>query len=158
MKKWLLYAFALVVVAALGYMPFSGSDVADLQPVELIYVKTVENGIEVRTDTGDLGRGEILGQAFADLKATAVGEVFLDTADFLLIHQNDEALLQELTGILRPACNVCVIKEEIDMKAAAAYLRTGKTNVTLQQIRTGQGSAPLLILEEGRMYLAWEEG
>ena len=158
MKKWLFYVGAVVLVAALGYMPFHGSDVAALQPVELIRVDYDAGIIKVQTDTGDMGKGETVEAAFADLKSTTAGEVFLDTADFLLLGTDAMPLLQELTQILRPACRVCIVQGEVDLKAAAEYLRTRQENVTLQQYRTGKGNIPRLIMDKERMRLVWEEG
>ncbi len=158
MKKWLFYVAAVVLVAALGYMPFSGSDVAVLQPVELIFVDHKDGAVTVQTDTGDMGKGKTLEQAFADLKSTTAGEVFLDTADFLLIGTNGTILLQELTQILRPACKVCIVQEQVDLKEAAEFLRIQSENVTLQQYRTGKGSIPHLIMDEERLRLVCKEG
>ena len=158
MKKWLFYVGAVVLVAALGYMPFHGSDVAALQPVELIRVDYDAGIIKVQTDTGDMGKGETVAAAFADLKSTTAGEVFLDTADFLLLHPNALPFLQELTQILRPACKVCFVQEQVDLEKAAEYLRVKRENVTLQEYRTGKGSVPHLIVDEERLRLVSEEG
>ena len=158
MRKWLFCAAAVVLAAALGYMPFSGSDVAILQPVELIRVDRIDDIVTVQTDTGDMGKGESAQYAFIDLKKTTAGEVFLDTADFLLLGTDAMPLLQELTQILRPACRVCIVQGEVDLKAAAESLRTRQENVTLQQYRTGKGNIPRLIMDKERMRLVWEEG
>ena len=80
MKYWAWYIGAVVLVAALGWMPFLGTDVARLRPVELISVSREEAQVLVETDTGDSGRGRTLELALEDLHDSTPGEIFLETA------------------------------------------------------------------------------
>lgn len=153
MKHWLWYALAIAVLAALGFAPFQGTDVAKLSPVELIRVSEDAGFIRVETDGGDLGVGADPDSAFADLKRKAAGEVFLETAEYLLI---DPALTDQMSAFgayLRPACAVCMEFGEADMETAAKFLSIHKPEVTLQDIRAGENALPALITWEGRMQL-----
>lgn len=157
MKRWLFCAAAMVLAAALGLTPFAGSDVATLQPVELIWVGVSGDALVVRTDTGDSGRGNTVEQAFANLKQTTPGEVFLDTVDYLLLQPSALKFLPALTDILRPACNVCLVEQEVDLEKAAGYLRVHSENYTLQNYRTGKGNIPYLKADEERLKLVSKE-
>ena len=157
MKRWLVCAALIFLVAASGYMPFSGSDVGTLQPVELISLSVSEDLITVKTDTGDMGQGSDIDSAFSDLKRTAAGKVFLETADYLLIDQKGLLYLPRLTAILRPACKVCVTNDDVDLKKAAEYLRIQADNFTLQNYRAGERSIPYLAVHEERMYIVSKE-
>lgn len=153
MKRWLWYAAALVLVAALGGMPFSGTDVAKLQPVELIRVSRSFGQVLIETDTGDSGIGADLEEALEDMKETATADIFLDTAEHLLVSQNAVDLLPKLAEYLRPACGVCLEQGAPELEQAAAYLAAHEPEVTLKDFRAGERNIPVLITEEGRMHL-----
>lgn len=158
MKKWLFYALAVALVAITGYMPFSGSDVAKLQPVELIRVGYTDDRLTVQTDTGDFGYGQTVAQALGKLKETTAGEVFLDTADFVLVDSGAEHCLDQLTGFLRPACKVCLVDADMKLSAAAEFLRIHSRDFTLQDYRAGKKNIPYLGVEEERFYFVSKEG
>lgn len=153
MKRWAWYFAALLCVAALNWMPFHGTDVAELQPVALLRVSLYNGQVLVQTDTGDTGIAGTSQAAFEDLKQSTAGNVFLDTVDHLILSAEAVALLPELTEYLRPACNLCVEQGTTDLKAAVAYLNAHQPGVTLQAHRAGEENLPVLVTQEGRMHL-----
>lgn len=151
MKRMLFCTAALAVAAALGWMPFHGTDVAKLEPVEVVYVTLDGREVVIETDTAASGRGADIEAAFTNMKETAAGEVFLETADHLILSRNAEKLLPELSGYLRPACSVCIGDGEIDLKQAAAYLSVHEPVLTMTDWRAGSGALPVLTYGEGEM-------
>ena len=85
MKKGLYLAALLAAVGILSRLPHPARDIADLKPVRAVYLYIDGRGISIETDTGDSGSGRDLGEAADDLRAKADGEIFLDTAQFLLL-------------------------------------------------------------------------
>lgn len=150
MKRWIVYAAA--AVAALMITPGKITDVGKLQPVELLYVYQDAGRICVETDTGDLGRGIDLDAAMEDLKATTAGEVFLDTADFLILTKQTVSLLPELAQMLRPATEICVGRNA-DTKTAAQFLAAHNPKVTLKDWAAEGAHLPNLIKTEERYHL-----
>ena len=155
MKIWVWCALAGVAVAALGLLPFVRSDVAKLRPIEVVAVSVDDGKIEVDTDTDADGEGKTLEAAFEDMKKTTAGDVFLDTADFLLLEPGCETLLPELTEYLRPGCQVCLCIGDLDMDKAAAFLRSHEPGVTLQDYRADGTVLPTLVANEGEMKLVY---
>lgn len=102
------------------------------------------------TETGDLGEGEDLNAAMQDLEESAVGKVFLETAEYLLVTDGARGLLPELTSIMRPGCAVCVAPEQVNLEEAAAYLNIHRPEVTLNDYRANRTDLPHLKEEEGR--------
>lgn len=152
MKRMLL--FGMVFLAAV-LLPFSGTDVAKLQPVEVIRISKSEGEIRVETDTGGGGKGTDLASAFADLKETTAGEVFLETAEHLLISSNAQDLLPTLAEYLRPSCNIYIESGAADLAQTAKYLAAHESGVTLSDYRAGIRALPVLQTEEGRMQLVY---
>ena len=150
MKKWILLA---LLAGLLMFSPFTSADVTKLKPVEVIRLSGTTRGIRVETDTGESGEGTDLRQAFEDLKQTASGEIFLETADRLLVTPQTVELLPELTYFLRPGCNICVEIGNSELSDVGAFLRIHEPGVTLQDHIAGEAALPVLCVEDGRMYL-----
>ena len=153
MKKWPWYLGALVLIGVLGWEPFQGTDVARLQPVEVVCVTVEGNTVTVWTDTGDLGQGADPQAAFEDLKQTTAGQVFLETADFILVNEEAAELLPLLGEYLRPACGVCLVADAVDMEKVGDFLDVHSPDVTLQDCRAGEQTLPRLTVNEERMEL-----
>lgn len=153
MRRWVIILAVFLLAAAFNLLPFAGSDVASLQPVELLFVSVEEGEILVRADTGSFGTGQTVGAAFADMKERAASEIFLDTAEHLLITPPARYLLEDVSEYLRPACTVCIAQADTDLSEAAAYLGVHKPTLCLLDCRAGNTQIPTLISREGGMYL-----
>lgn len=153
MKRWLWYAVVVAAVAFLGGKNPTGSDVGDLQPVQVVRFYGDAGQVVIETDTGAFGKGETLKSALENMKATTASEVFLDTADYLLISKECEGLLPFLTSYLRPSCAVCVTDGAPIMEEVGAYLEIHVPKVTLMRYRAGNQALPVLKTREGRMEL-----
>lgn len=153
MKRWRAYLLAALAAVAVSWGPFSGSDVAKLEPVEALCVSREADMVILRTDTHNEGRGADLPGALADMKKTASAEIFMETADYLILTPDCAELLPQITGLLRPATRVCFSDSRVDLEEAADFFSVHEPNCTLQDIRMGMGQIPLLKAEEGRMEL-----
>lgn len=152
MKRAVLFAAALAVVLLLRESD-ERTDVAELEPIEVVRFSQVGDQVCVETDTRNIGLGNHVWDAVADLKKTTAGEVFLDTADYLLIDPKAEQHLSQLKDILRPGCMICMESGVADMEKVASFLRIHKPNLTLLEYVAGVKTMPVLISEEGRMEL-----
>ncbi len=146
MKYWIGILLAVLMLLS----PFRGNDVGKLRPVELVAMRREENTVVLETDTGDIGRGEDPLKALEDMKGSAPGALFLDTADYFLVTRETENLLPELAEVLRPAVEICVLRDPVDLEEAAEYLRAHSPKVTLLQWRTQGKAMPELRSEGGK--------
>ena len=135
MKKWLVFAAAVTAVAILSRRPHPARDVARLEPVQAVYIYQKNGTLCIETDTGAAGSGNTLTEAAADLKASASGEIFLDTAEFLLIDP-EVTITADFHTLLRPTCGVTFTHATPDLQAAADYLTIHQPFVTLLELRT----------------------
>ena len=154
MKRWLIYGAVALAVLLINGDNRAGTDVGKLEPAQVILVDAAPGTVSVRTDAGQLGRGEDLAGAVEDMKQTAAGEIFLDTAEYLLITPPALGQLETLSRRLRASCQVCVVGEAENLNAVGAYLSVHKPEVTLGDWRKGERRLPVLYLEGERMYLA----
>lgn len=153
MKRWIWYLAAAAVIVGVWGKPFSGVDVAKLQPVEVIRLSGTEGWITVETDTGGLGRGSTLGAAFEDMEKTAEGRIFLETSDYLLVAPEAVTLLEDTAKYLRPGCALCLEIGRGDLKETAAFLAAHRPHMTLRDYCGGNERIPVLWTGEGRKYL-----
>ncbi len=153
MKRWLLYALALGGIIALELSPFSATDIGKLRPVEVVSLTIDEGQMLLQTDTGDEGRGDTVGQALNALKNTTPGEIFLETADHLLIGPGCEGQVTEMALYLRPSCSICLREGQPELEKAAEFLSAHRPQVTLQDWRSGIRQIPTLKTQKERMEL-----
>ena len=130
MRKVILY---ILLLGAAALLPPEGTDVGELLPVELISIYKEADTVIIDTDTGASGTGETILAAILDLKATASGNVFLDTADFLLISDLDDQETEALKGILKPSIRLCETEGRVDPARAVQYLRIHKPEQRLHE-------------------------
>ena len=152
MKRWVLY---IAAVALLSTTSFRGTDIAKLAPVEVVWLAEEDGQVLLMTDTEDTGKGADVREALTDMKAAALGTVFLDTADYLIVETGAEKFLEQIAEVLRPSCMVCRAKQVPDLKKAAEFLSIHEPNVTLRQWQNDGRELPLL-KEEKRSFV-WNE-
>lgn len=134
MKKWLIPAAVLAAVAVFSRLPHPARDIADLKPVRAVYIHMEGRNFHVQTDTGDSGSGPDLAEACADLRSKADGEIFLDTAEFLILDP-EAPITGKIFTLLRPDCRVTFTDAPPDLEKAAAYLSQHPPKLTLARLR-----------------------
>ena len=153
MKYWLLFFSLFIATAIFGPASFRGTNIAKLAPVEVVWLSERDGQVSLKTDMGDFGVGEDMQAALEDMKASASGTVFLDTADYLIVEQGREELLEQAYTFLRPSCMICVAEKMPDLEVAAEYLSAHEPELTLREYRVDKGEIPELVEQEGRF--AW---
>ena len=134
MKKWLLPMATLAAVAIFSRLPHPARDIADLKPVRAVYIHMEGRTLHIETDTGDSGAGADLTEACADLRSKADGEIFLDTAEFLILDPK-VPITEAFYSLLRPDCRVTFTDAAPDLEKAAAYLAQHPPKLTLARLR-----------------------
>ena len=150
MKRWLVY---LAVLVLCGTSANRGTDIGELAPVEVVWLTEKAGQVYLETDTGDIGRGEDVPSALCNMKATASGNILLETADYLIVEQGRADLLAQVYDLLRPSCKVCVARSMPDLEKVAEFSTAHEPEVTLRQYQVEQCTLPVLGEQEGRF--AW---
>lgn len=136
MKKWMYLTAVLAVAGILSRLPHPARDIAKLEPVRAVYL-SMDNGVlNIETDTDDSGSGRSLSEAYADMKSKADGEIFLDTAEFLLLDPQ-VVITAEFYDLLRPSCKVLRSEQKPDMERISDYLAVHTPESMLAEYRTG---------------------
>lgn len=133
MKKWLYPAAVLAAIGLLARLPHPAKDIAKLKPVRAVYLSMDGGKLSIETDTGDSGSGRTLAEAAADMRSGADRELFLDTAEFLILAP-DVPITGEFCRLLRPGCRVVCARKKPDLNTVSDYLAIHTPEKTLAQL------------------------
>ena len=150
MKRWLLYG---LLFAAAVFIPVDSTDVGKLHPVQAVSVGYHNEQVVVKTDTGEIGRGDTPELALENLKQTAPAIIYLDTAEFLLVEENALGFVETMRKFFKSNVQICQIVPEIEAEQAAKHLRVHGKLPKLKQWNTGE-MLPVLMLENERIILS----
>lgn len=150
MKKLVWAVIVLAAVWGLPRLSHPAVDIGKLEPVEVVRLTRIAGGIAVETDSGRMGKGVSLHKAVADLRSGADAEIFLDTADKLILSGNMDGYWEEIFALFRPACQVCRGTAMLELKEAGYYMEIHPSGQTLGELRGGSGELLRLTIEEGR--------
>ncbi len=134
MKKWLYLAGALTAIGLLSRLPHPARDIAKLKPVRAVYLYMEGEALCIETDTGDSGTGPTLTEAYSNMKAKADGELFLDTAEFLILSP-DAAISLDFYDLFRPTCKVVFSNVPPDLQTVSDYLAIHPPKTTVSHLR-----------------------
>lgn len=112
----------IALLLALALIPVRSVATGELLPVEVLQAERTGTEINLRTDTGNEGRGRTVDAAFADMRKRASGEVYLKTVKYLIITEGAEDALQGLKEHLKPDVRVCKGRRGMDITGVAEYL------------------------------------
>ena len=151
MRKIRIKRIALYIAAtALLLLGDRGVDIGQLRPVEVVQLYEKGGLLFLKTDTGDAGWGLTVDGAIAKLKKTTPGRIYLDTADYLLLEVGTEEYADSLKPYLKKRTAMVYGPEEMDLQAAAGYLRIHRPSA---RVKNGQNPAETLSIEGGKIIL-----
>lgn len=143
------FLVALLAAWLLLGTPFSGGNVADLSPVEILCLSREGGEILAVCDSGIAARGWDVAAAVENLHAAAPGRLFLGTVDNVVFTDvtPDAALLLDVG--LRPAVGLYRARKKVeDPDALAEYLRTHGGGTTLGML-AADASETIPMLQTG---------
>ena len=133
-------------------VPKEKTDVAQLRPVEVVWVMREGDQVILQTDTEDYGAGTNVMLALEALKLTSTGRIYLDTADFLLIGKGAEQDAEALRKVLKPGVLLCGVQDVQPTSEVSQYLRIHGELPKFSGWNSGS-QLPLLAVENNRLKL-----
>ena len=119
MKRIILY---IVILAGVIAAPVKPLNVGSLIPVQVVALREENGWTVIETDTGNRGIGGTAKQALRNLKDTACGDIYLDTAEYLLLGENAADAAEELRSELKRSVQICETAAKVDLAQAAKFL------------------------------------
>lgn len=100
----ILYALILV---SLFFVPLQRVEIANLEPVQAVWVYEENETVFLETDTEDKGAGGTVAEALADMQQNSTGIIYLDTAQFLLVADGAEQQISSLRAYVKGSVRLC---------------------------------------------------
>lgn len=147
MKRHIMYGLILI---ALLFVPVDTMKIGQVHPVQVVSVCRQGEKVVIETDTEDRGVGITTEQALTNLQETTGGIIYLDTAEYLLLDENAEDVVEDLRSVLKGGTRLCKIKKAIHPKETVNYLRANEKLPKLRQWKTGD-KLPVLDTFEDRL-------
>ena len=141
MKRILLY---IVLLTLTILVPVERADVGKLRPIETVAVCKENDQIILQTDTEDIGIGTSVVEALQNMKDTASGIIYLDTARYLLIGEGAENAAEELRQVLKDRVGLCLVSGAVKPLDATKYLRVHGNLPQMRSWKPGQ-NLPVLM-------------
>jgi len=133
-RRCILY---IIIAAAVLTIPVDRADVADLHPVQTVALYVTAEGCRIETDTGDLGRGKTVDDAYRDLLRSTPGVIYLDTADFLLVSENAQNQIPEIGKYLKKGVRCCVVAGKCNLMEVSKFLSVHDDLPHISRWKTG---------------------
>lgn len=150
MKTMIIYA--LILLAAFA-VPVEKADVAQLRPIEVIYICKDADAVVLKTDTDDIGIGHDALSALEDMKLTSPAVIYLDTAEYLLIGDGAQEAAKQLKGVLKNSVQLCETDDNIELKDVAEYLPVHGNLPDFKDWEAGE-KLPVLELQNDRIKIS----
>lgn len=138
MKKLLFVLLAAGVLTAMGLLPFRAVDASKLLPVKTVIVTKAGEEYVVDIGSGVRAVGDTLRQALDRLREEVSGQVFLPTAEQVIITEPAEGAVEAVAEEteFRPAAGIYLTPEPApDAEALGAYLDAHPSDVTILDVR-----------------------
>ncbi len=117
MKRVILY---ILILTALLFAPLERVEIANLEPVQGVWMYVEDEKIVLETDTEDKGVGATAEEALMNMKQKSAGIIYLDTAQYLLV-TNAEHQIPVLQQYLKGTVQLCSWSGEGDLTEAVMY-------------------------------------
>ena len=116
--RGILYALILV---ALFFVPLEPMEIANLEPIQAVWI-SVENGeVVLVSDTKDMGVGSTVADALENMKKNSTGIIYLDTAQYLFVSTSVEQELDAMKAYVKDTVLLCEWNGEGDLQDAVKY-------------------------------------
>lgn len=130
MKRVILYC---AITIAVLLVPLKRQDVAELEPIQAVYLNKEDNMLIMQTDTLDRGRGNNAQEALAEMQKQSSGIIYLDTAQYLLVTEDTTEYIIEMIPLLKDSVKVCLWGGEGDLAEGAKYMQAHKIGCRLDK-------------------------
>lgn len=128
--KILLY---ILIFAGLFFIPLESVEIANLEPVQGVWVYEENGNIVLETDTEAKGIGITVAEAMSDMKEHSPGVIYLDTAQYLFVSETAQEQISALQPYLKASVRLCKWEGQGSLKNAIEYADAHKVGVKLSK-------------------------
>lgn len=121
----------IMILAALFFAPLHRIEIANLEPIQAVWMYTENGTVFLETDTEDKGSGGTVADALADMKRNSSGIIYLDTAQYLLVSTSAMQNISAVQPYLKDSARLCIWDGQGDISNAAKYAESHKIGIKI---------------------------
>lgn len=133
----------IVILATLFFAPLQRIEIANLEPVQAVWMYRENGKFFLETDTKDKGSGITVMDAIADMKHNSSGIIYLDTAQYLFVSEMKTDAIRAVQSYLKKTVRMCIWDGQGELKTAVKYADTHKLGLKIDKW-DGVGNLPEL--------------
>ncbi len=126
----ILYA---LILSSLFFAPLQQIKIANLEPVQAVWLYQDNGNIVLETDTEDTGSGSTVEAALEDMKQKSPGIIYLDTAKYLFVAESGQEKMSALSPYLKGSVRVCRWDGQGSIAEAVQYADSHKMGLKLKK-------------------------
>lgn len=111
----------VVLLGALLFVPLNRIEIADLEPIQAVWMHTENGNIVLEADTEDKGAGNTVETALEDMRNKSTGVVYLDTAQYLFVSESALGEIPAIQPYFKGSIRLCKWNGEGGLKEVAKY-------------------------------------
>lgn len=119
-------ALYITILAALYFVPLQRIEIANLEPIQAVWMHIENGNVILETDTEDKGLGATVTDALANMKSNSSGIVYLDTAQYLLVSKAATGEIHTVQPFLKNSARLCIWDGQGNIKSAVKYADSHK--------------------------------
>ena len=134
MIRKLLYA---VILGALFFAPLNRVEIANLEPIQAVWMYYADGELVLETDTEDKGSGVTAAEALDAMKSSSPGIIYLDTAQYLFVSEDAQAQISALQPYVKDAVRLCLWDGQGNIADAVKYADAHKLGEKMKSWKQG---------------------
>ena len=127
----------VIILVALFFVPLQRVNIANLEPIQGIWMCFENDTIVVETDTADRGTGDTVKQAIENMKQNSSGIVYLDTADYLFVSEDAQEEIAAMKPFVNKTVKLCQWDGESGFDDAIKYAESHKKGLQIKRWSEG---------------------
>lgn len=131
--KLLRSVLYFIILTPIAFLRLNSIEIANLKPIEALWVSVDNNNIVISTDTGDIGCAISVDEALIKLKDNSESVVYFDTARFLFVDESATKYLPEISPYVKTTIRLCQWDGQGDIRGAIRYADSRKIGIKLNR-------------------------
>ena len=123
----------VAILAALLFVPLQRVEIANLEPIQAVWMYRENGNVILETDTEDKGSGATVTDALNNMKNKSPGIVYLDTAQYLFVSETAKEDIYAIQPYLKKSVRLCIWNGQGDLKNAVKYADSHKISLKIRE-------------------------
>ena len=122
----------IVCLGTLFFVPLNRIEIADLEPIQAVWMYTENGNIVLETDTDDMGVGVTVEIALSDMKNRSSGVVYLDTAQYLFVSETVLGEIYAIEPYIKQSVHLCKWGGQGSIEEAVKYAKSHNVGLKIK--------------------------